>query len=328
MSNSTFDRLHAEGHISAGSVQRVKDEQSNRLFSLYWETRLLLYLGVLLLTGGLGILVYKNIDTIGHQAVLAFIALVSVGCFGYCWKKRAPFSWSVVRQQEPLFDYILLLGCLSLLIFLGYWQYAYEIFGNRYGLATFIPMVILFFTAYIFDHQGVLGLAITNLAAWAGVTVTPLNPFYEGGFATPHLISTGIALGIFLMLAGHVSRLRVLKAHFWITYTNFGFHLFFIAALAGLFTFDAIYGWWFLGMAAVAAGLFMRALALRSFYFIMAIILYMYIALSDVAMRAIFDTRFGGDEVTMALFYFIFTPIGIGVLLVKLNRKLKSHDSL
>src|ERR1700754_1844976 len=91
-----FRRLHAEGLISDNSLEQAEVHEGRRLFSLFRELRLLLYLGVLLLTGGLGIVVYKNIDTIGHQAVLAFIALVTAGCFFYCWRKKAPFRWDRV----------------------------------------------------------------------------------------------------------------------------------------------------------------------------------------------------------------------------------------
>src|SRR5438128_2346438 len=128
MDISTFEKLHAEGLISDATLGRLKDRQRTRLFSLFWETRSLLYLGILLLAGGLGTVVYKNIDTIGHQAILAFIALVTAACYFYCWRKKAPFSWNRVNAPTHVFDYILLLGCLSLLIFLGYLQYAYDVF--------------------------------------------------------------------------------------------------------------------------------------------------------------------------------------------------------
>src|ERR1700753_2211695 len=92
-----FRKLRAEGLIGEGSLERAEALESRRLFSLFWELRFLLYLGVLLLTGGLGILVYKNIDTIGHQAVLAFIAVVTVACFFYCFRKNPPFAWEKIR---------------------------------------------------------------------------------------------------------------------------------------------------------------------------------------------------------------------------------------
>ena len=76
-----FKKLHAEGLVSDSAVQKAEALEWKPPLSLYWELRLLLYLGVLLLTGGLGLLVYKNIDSIGHQAVLAFIALITAGSF-------------------------------------------------------------------------------------------------------------------------------------------------------------------------------------------------------------------------------------------------------
>ncbi len=158
--------------------------ESRRLFFPLLGAPVAAGLGVLLLTGGLGILVYKHIDTIGHQAVLAFIALVTAGSFFYCYRKRSPFSWSG-KSRSPIPSLIISCSwvCLSLLIFLGYLQYQYDVFGDHYGSATFIPMVILFFAAYYFDHLGALSLAITNLAAWAGIASHhPLSILKDGNF--------------------------------------------------------------------------------------------------------------------------------------------------
>jgi len=329
MHDPTCKKLHAEGLLSGASLQRAEAFEKNRLFSLFWELRLLLYLGVLLLTGGLGILIYKNIDTIGHQAVLSFIALVTAGCFFYCIRKKAPFSWTQVNAPTPFFDYILLLGCLCLLIFLGYWQYAYDIFGDNYGLATFIPMVILFVTGYFFDHLGVLSLAITNLAAWAGIAITPLTILKEGNFATPCLIYTGLLLGAVLLAVGKLSEQRRLKAHFATTYYNFGVHLFFIAALAGLFTFDSTWFLWFLGLMGAAFYCYTQAMARRSFYFVLVLILYAYIGLSDALIRLLTATFWrDGSAIYLLFLYFIGSAIGLILLLIRINRQLKTHDRL
>jgi hypothetical protein len=325
----TFKKLHAEGLISDAALHQAETRESENLFSLHWELRLLLYLGVLLLTGGLGILVYKNIDTIGHQAVLAFIALVTAGSFFYCFRKKAPFAWEKVAVADPFFDYILLLGCLSLLIFLAYLQYQYDVFGDHYGSATFIPMVILFITAYYFDHLGILSLAITNLGAWAGIAITPLSILKDGNFSDGHLIFTGILLGGILLAAGRLSSHRQLKPHFETTYTNFGLHLFFVAALAGLFTYNAIYILWFLVLLAISWFFYTAAFRRKSFYFIVVIILYAYIALSYVIVRLL-SSMAGLDLgiIWLGLLYFICSAIGIAVLLVRLNRKLKANARL
>ena len=323
-----FKKLHAEGLVSDSAVQKAEAFELKPLLSLYWELRLLLYLGILLLTGGLGILVYKNIDSIGHQAVLAFIALITAGSFYYCLRKKAPFSWEKIRPPDPFFDYILLPGCLSLLIFLGYLQHEYDTFGDHYGLATFIPMMILFISAYYFDHLGVLSLAITNLAAWAGITITPLSILEAGNFADDHLIYTGIILAVILLLIARLTQQRRLKPHFETTYANFGIHLFFIATLAGIFTHDETYGLWFMGLAAFALYGYIQAMARRSFYFILVIVLYFYIALSTVIVRLLSTMSGNSNPIFPGLLYFILSAVGTAVLLVRLNRQLKSHDSL
>jgi Predicted membrane protein (DUF2157) len=324
-----FRKLHTEGLISAGSLQQAEDAEARRLFSLHWELNLLLYLGVLLLAGGFGILVYKNIDTIGHQAVLAFIALVTAGSFYYCLRKKTAFTWGKVNAPNAAFDYILLLGCLSLLIFLGYLQYEYDVFGNHYGLATFIPMLILFASAYYFDHLGILSLAITNLAAWAGIAITPLSILKSGNFTDHRLIFTGILLAAVLLAGGQLSLRRQLKPHFELTYTNFGIHLFFISALAGLFTYDGIYLLWFAVLAFFAFYLYTLAMARPSLYFVVVIALYTYIALSYVVIHLLWKMPLRGvDPLSLGLMYFILSAVGLAILLIRSNRKIKSNDSL
>jgi hypothetical protein len=324
---AVFKKLKDEGLISDSSLQQVEMLESRRLFSLFWELRLLLYLGVLLLTGGLGILVYKHIDTIGHQAVLAFIAGVSMASFFYCLRENPGFSRQKVKVPDPFFDYVLLLACLTLLIFLGYLQYQYDVFGDHYGTATFIPMVVLFFAAYYFDHLGALSLAITNLAAWAGIAITPLSILKAGNFSDSHLIFTGIVLGAVLLAAGELSLKRRLKAHFETTYANFGLHLFFIAGLCRLFTYDEPII--FVGLTLAAWFLYTQAFHRRSFYFIVVIILYAYIALSYVIVHLLAHMP-ARDSIPdyLGLLYFIFSASGLAILLVRLSHKLKAHDRL
>jgi hypothetical protein len=332
MDPTVFKNLHADGLIADASFERVKAVEESRLFSLHWELKTLLYLGVVLLSGGLGILVYKNIDTIGHGTILVFIALVCGGCFYYCLRKGSPFSRYPVAAPNPFFDYILLLGCLSFVTFIGYLQFEYTLFGSGYGLATFIPLLVLFISAYYFDHLGVLSLAITNLAAWAGISITPLRILQENHFNDSRLIYTGMVLGVVLVLAAVASERTDFKKHFEFTYSNFGVHILFISGLAGLFTFDRIYLLWFLLLAGIAAFVYLQALKKRSFYFMLIVILYMYIALSYVVVDLLWSVirRGSGDigGVYMGFFYFILSAIGVVRLLIILNRKMKANDSL
>lgn len=318
-----FEQLQKEGTISAASAEKVRTVAASRLFSVHWELKTILYLGVLLLSGGLGILVYKNIDTIGHQVILLAIAFACGGCFYYSFRHKLPFSKEKVPAPNGFFDYVLLLGCLLLLTFITYLQVQYNVFGTRYGAATFIPMLVLFFSAYYFDHIGVLSMAITNLAAWMGVTVTPLQLLSANDFSSYSLIYTGLFLGALLIVAALLSDRLHFKAHFSFTYSNFGTHIFFIATLAGMFSaYDGPYGLWFLLLAAVTVFFYIQAMKQRSFYFVLVITLYAYIGLSFMVIRLLINARDEG-AIYAGLLYFIASGIGSIILLINLNKKLK-----
>ncbi|MEO6313801.1 MAG: DUF2157 domain-containing protein [Chitinophagaceae bacterium] len=318
-----FEALHTRGLISDAALERVKTTTKNKLFSLHWELRTLLYLGVLLLSGGLGILVYKNIDTIGHTFILLFIALISAGGFFYCLKTKLPFSMGRVAPPNAFFDYVLLLACLSFVTFIGYLQFQYGFFGNRYGLVTFIPMLVLFIAAYYFDHIGILSLAITSLCAWAGITVTPTHILKDNDFESTTIIVTGLVLGTGLVATGVMTRLRNIKAHFGFTYTNFGMHLLFISVLAGMFTFGILYLLWFLLLAGVAFYFYKEAIREKSFYILVVLTLYGYIGLTYAIIRVLtWNSDMGGIYLTFL--YFIGTAVGLVLFLIRMNKKIKT----
>jgi hypothetical protein len=323
-----FERLHAEGLLSDESLQRVRAHTSSQLFSVHWELKTLLYSGVLLLTTGLGVLVYKNMDTISHQALLLLIAAVCAGSFYYSFKTRAPFSLNKVSSPHAFYDYILLLGCLTFVMLTGYLQAQYQLFHNRYGLMTFIPMVVLFFSAYYFDHLGVLSLAITNLAAWVGITVTPDKILTDNDFSSSTLIISGLLLGLLLVTIAILTKRYGIKPHFAFTYTNFGAHLMFISVLAGLFHFEAVYLFWFLLLLGVAWMFYRKAIQERSFYYLLLVTLYSFIGLSYVVLRFLLDRSFSDNSLYLVCIYFIGSAIGIILFLIRMNKKIKHHDSV
>ena len=182
-----FEILKAQHLLNESDQQKVSVHLAEKPFSIHWELRTILYLGVTLLTTGLGLLIYLNIDSIGHQSIVAGIALACLLCFGYCFKNILPFSTQEVKNDHPFYDYVLLLGCLLFVILEGYVQFQYGIFGERYGLVTFIPAVVYLAVAYRFDHRGILSMGITGLAAWLGIAVKPLA-FFDQDFASAELI--------------------------------------------------------------------------------------------------------------------------------------------
>lgn len=326
MNTQLFEQLHNEGLVTDSSFEKIKEDAAKQLFSIHWEIKTLLYLGVLLLSGGLGILIYKNIDTIGHQAILAFIASVCATAFFYCVKTKLPFSTDKVEAPTVYFDYALLLGCLTFISFIAYLQFQYNVFGTRYGLATFFPMLVLFFSAYFFDHLGVLSLAITNLAAWIGITVTPTQLLRANDFNSSTIIYSGLFLGALLIAMAFVSKLKKWKHHFEFTYANFGTHVLFISCLSGMFHFDSIYFVWFLFLVALAFFSYTRSMQKKSFYFLVVTTLYAYAGLCYAFLQLLdsYGSRFGIVAVYFTMLYFIGSGIGLVLFLISSNKKIKA----
>ncbi len=310
-------------------LNKLKAYESNSLFSIYWEIRMALYIGVLLFATGAGILIYKNIDSIGHVAILAFIGCVTLLCWLYCFKNGSPFAIKKVASAGILFDYLLLLAALLTVTFIGYVQYQFQTFGKSLHLASAIPMVVLFSAAYRFDHIGVLTLAITNLGVWLGINVTPTSLLKSYQFNDEVIIYTGILLGLALQLIAWLSIKKDVKAHFAFTYHNFGVHLFFISCLAAIFHFN-FYLFWLLLLSAVAYFLFTKAIKEKSFYFLLIVTLYAFIALSFTVINLITKVNPNVERGLMFIIsmYFITAPIGLIFFLIHYNKKLKQHDNL
>jgi hypothetical protein len=326
MNNNLYSTLHAEGLISDESLGKIRlKEEKPLLFSVHWEIKTLLYVGVLLLTGGLGLLIYENIDTIGHEFVLMLIVAICLGCFYYCFKNKLPFSKNRVLSPNSFFDYILLLASTSLLIFVGYLQFEYKVFGTNYGMATLIPMLALFFIAYYFDHLGILSMAIANLALWMGVSVTPKQLLLNSDFNSETIIYTYLLLGILLIGGGYATQRFNYKKHFKFSYLHYGIHVAYIALLAGYFHYydSAVAVAWMLGIVLLSFLMYNDAFKNKSFYFLLLVILYSYIALSSLVMRFLLSVN-DGAMIELIAFYFIGSGIGFILLLINLNKKLKA----
>lgn len=315
MQNSDLvDTLTEKNIISEEQATQVKTSDLTQPFSIHWELRLLLYLGIMLLSTGLGFVIYENIDTIGHNILIALVALVCVGCFYYAFNHRKPFSWKELDETTNLDDFALLGGCLAFLTLEGYLQYQYSFLGTRYGLAAFLPAVLFFFCAYFFDHRGVLSMAITALASWIGISITPLRLLKNNDFNSQDIVITSILLGITLIIIGWFSIQKDLKKHFSFTYFVFGGNLTFIAALSGLFTFDLkiIYG---LIVGILSCFSIVYARTKHSYLFLLMGIIYGYIAFTYTIFKILPDDI----DPFLLMLYFVLSGTGVVIFLIKIK---------
>src|SRR3954454_2193751 len=82
------------------------------LLSVHAELRALLYAGVLLILGGVGVLVEQNLERIGPLAIAVALGLAALAALVWVVRVAPPFSWGAAASPHLAFDYILLLGVL------------------------------------------------------------------------------------------------------------------------------------------------------------------------------------------------------------------------
>ncbi len=229
-----LQKLVDKGFLSEAQHQEVKEYKALGLFSLNTELLFLLYLSVLLFTGGVGTLIYKNIDSIGHMAILATNFVLMLVCFYFSFKKAKGFSRREVFFDAPMYDYLVLTGSLLATIFVGYLQFQYGVFGADFSLVSLFSAIFCFAVAYYFDNRTVLSMAITSLIAFAGITLTPQTVFESEIYSNPNLVYFGVLIGVLLIIWTLYSLKENLKAHFYFVYYTFAQHLLGICTIAGL----------------------------------------------------------------------------------------------
>ncbi len=327
MNINFLKKLQTQGHIDEVTVASIKAESANRNISVHWELRTLLYLGVVLLATGLGILIYKNLDSIGHLAIVISIALASLGCFAFAFRQAKNYIRAKVESPSIWYDYVVLLGAMLMVTFIGYAQFQFNIFGGRYGLATFIPAVLLFALAYRFDHLGVLSMAITSLAAWAGVSITPLHLLQDNDFSSDRIIIVAIILGASLVGFSYLTKQQNWKTHFAFTYKNFGFHLMMLGLCAAMVMFESTWFIWFVVVCGIGFFFFKEAEKEKSMYFVSMSTLYVFFALCYAIGWLFVQIHIIDLWVLLVLFY-IAAAVGLIVFLMNCNKKLKQNDRL
>lgn len=310
-------KLHTDGLISDEQLDAIQLHEDRKMLSVHWELRTILYLGILLLTSGIGILVYLNIDTIGHQAVLAIIAAACGSCFYYSFKHRLEYSNEQTKHPSPFYDYVILLGCLLFGTFIAYIQFQYELFGTHYGLATLFPTVLFFVCAYLFDHKGILSLGITGLAAWVGLTVTPLELLQRNDFSDLTIILTSIGLGSAIIAFAWYSEGKNIKRHFGFSYNNFGANILFIATLAALFD-QPLKLLSFLLLAGACFYFIKYAIARHSLLFLLLSVVYGYIGLTYAASLLLGEIGILDEIIVLfGTFYLMASCVGVILFFIK-----------
>lgn len=309
-------RLVERGILPPGRAPLLLRAVRRELVSVRLELRLLLYAGVLLVTGGAGLLIKENLDRIGPVAIAAALGMAAAAALAWVWRVAPPFSWERPGEQTPspnlAFDYVLLLGVLLAAADLAYVEARFTPLGPDWPWHLLLVSLFAAALAVRFDSRVVFSLALATFAAWRGVSVAH---FGAGLLDTrDDLVRwNAIGCGVLFIGLGYVLARTDRKAHF----EPAAVHLGWLLVLGGLASGLGDRGWagWSAALLLVGAGLATWAYYARRFSLFAFGILGGYLGLT----RFVFE----GVE-TLGCFWVAFTSILMILGLVAVQRRMRS----
>ena len=218
--------LHAEGVIDDGTAARALARDRRAMFSVHAELRALLYAGVLLVMGGTGMILARNLERIGPLGLVLAIGLVAVACAVPALRaKRANRPLSVAA------DYLLLLAALLVSADLAYAERQFTLLGPLWSWHLLLLAVIHAGIAYAFASPLVLAAALTALAGWFGLGST-LGDALHLSHSTPALGARALACAALIAAWRHADRRVRPDTPFADVFDHFAANLAFWGAIA------------------------------------------------------------------------------------------------
>lgn len=262
-------RLRSEQVLSAEQAGFFGRVARRELVSVWLEIRLLLYVGVLLLTSGIGLVVTEFHEQIGPWTIAGGIAAAAAACLIWVARKSPPFSWGEVRSPSIAFDYVLLLGLLLFASDLAYIEAFFTLLGPHWAHHLLVVAIVYLIAAYRWDSRMILGLALSTFAAWRGVSIT-LGSLWRG---EGELRVNALLLGALYVAAAWHSVQMQKKAHFEEVFANGGLLLVLGGLVSGTIGRGSAWGAWLLVLLGVAGVVMWLSFRLgRSLYFAQAVV--------------------------------------------------------
>ena len=308
------EQLRQNENISEEQFVFLEAIRTEKIVSVYYELRLILYLGIMLFTGGIGYFAYQNMGDIGHLIMMALIAIACV--FGGYFIQRTTKPYSNIRVDVELvyFDFLLTLEAILIITLFTYVQVYFDLVELLINWTSFLSAAILFFMAYRYDNRALLSMGITAFAAAVGVSISTIDWATGDWFASRDLYVTNMLLGAGLAVLGHFSFVKDVKKHFKFTYQNFGLLLYFIGGITAIF--DSEHSMLFALLVILSASaLAYYSWKQKAFLFFLYSNIAGYIALTYI----LFEALIGGSTILM-IYYFPVSCIGY-ILFMVMNRK-------
>ncbi len=174
--HSELKQLHVDGVLDDQSFSHLQVVDRRTVFSVYYELRVLLYLAVLLIVAGVGMMVKENLDRIGPVVIALMIAIVAVVCYYHALRTRLKNE-----SRTVVGDYVLLLGALLVSADTAFIESKFHLLQDHWSLYLLLLAIVHAITAYMLDSRLVLSVALAALAGWLGVSRHLNDLFYTRG---------------------------------------------------------------------------------------------------------------------------------------------------
>jgi uncharacterized membrane protein len=217
--------LQAEGLVDGATAARLLAADRRDVFSVQPELRLAMYAGVLLVVGGVGMVLARNLDRIGPLAIALGLALAAIVCAVPALRAKL-----AGRPLNVTADYLLLLGALLASADLAYVETQFKLLGPLWSWHLLWLAVAHALLAYTFRSTLVLAASLTSLAGWFGAGSTIGDVVLS--YTSPEVGTRALACAAVIAAWRNVD-LRVRPAsQFSGTFDHFAANLAFVGAVA------------------------------------------------------------------------------------------------
>ncbi len=311
---SALPALVEAGTLSAEQAAALAAEARDERISVRAELRLTLYLGVLLVLAGVGLLVRESYASLGPLGLAVLLGLAAAGCLALVVGRAPAFSWGQVASPHLAFDYLLLLGLLLAAADLAFVEWKFTPLGANWPWHLLIVSLVLLAAAVRYDSRVVFSLALSTFAAWRGVSVSRLHELLDAG-AT--LRWNALACGALCVLLGFLLVQSGRKPHFEPVAVHLGWLLAFGALISGLDSRTVAGQLFTLAVVAIGVGLAVHAFRRRRLTLFALAALAAYVGTSYAAVKLF-------DDGKASCFWFAVTPLPLVIGLVMAARKMRT----
>ncbi len=234
---AAVDDLMQRGILPKDKAARLRSIACGKLVSLYPELRLLFYVGVLLTTAGIGVLMKQNYDHIGPVAIATALGAAALGTLLWVARTASAFSWNATPAPYLAFDYLLLLGVLLAAADLAFIEVQFTPLGAHWPWHLLIVSSFMACFAVRYDSRSVFSLALSTFAAWRGLSVSIFEK--QLWLTTSDLVRwNAIGCGVLFALLGRYLIRSGRKPHFEPVAVHLGWLLILGALVSGGFEED------------------------------------------------------------------------------------------